>query len=68
MKNEKERDELSNEQLEQVVGGLKAIAVDWNRETGVGKPVGRPIPRKRRIRPFDGEPLDGGTVEVDVNA
>lgn len=70
MKSKQERDELTTEQLEQVVGGLKAIRVDWDRDTGRATPIGKPVPRrrKRRVRSFDGEPVDGGTAEVDLDA
>ena len=67
MKKKEERDELTKQELERVVGGLRGIGVEWNRKTGEANPVGRPIPRVRRVKPFAGEPLDGGTVEVDYN-
>jgi bacteriocin-like protein len=62
-----ERDELTKKELEQVVGGRKAIGVLWSPKTGEAEPVGRPIPRRRRVRPFDDDPLDGGSVEVDLD-
>ena len=67
MKKKEERHELSKKELERVVGGRKAIGVMWSPKTGEAKPVGRPIPRRPRIRPIDDEPLDGGNVEVDID-
>lgn len=66
MKNE-ERNELTKKELERVVGGRKGIGVMWSPKTGEAEPVGRVIPRRRRIKQFEDEPLEGGAVGVDIN-